>query len=123
MIFQVLLIAAIAAVAVTMGRSTGNVRHMAYRRLLLLMFVVVSAFAIVFPHYLSSLASWLGVGRGTDLLLYVLVVVFIGSLAMQSRRAAELGHKLTLITRAQALEKARADELEARLTALETGDR
>ena len=118
MVFQILLIVAIVAVAVMMGRSTGDVRHMAYRRLLLLLFVAAAAAAILFPRLLSELAYRLGVGRGTDLLLYATVVAFIGSLAMQSRRASELSQKITLLTRAQAQEQARADELEARLASL-----
>ena len=113
MLIQIILLLAIAVVAVLLGRSTTNARHMAFRRLFLLMFVVASALAILFPRALTFVAHALGVGRGTDLLLYAVVIAFIGSLAMNSRRAGELGHKITLLTRALALSEARLAEAEA----------
>ncbi|ACZ31607.1 conserved hypothetical protein [Xylanimonas cellulosilytica DSM 15894] len=116
---QLILLASIALVTVLLGRSTSSARHMAYRRLFLVLFVVGSAAAILFPTALTRLANVLGVGRGSDLLLYILVIAFIGSLAMASRRATELGRKLTAVTRALALQEARYDELAARLDAVE----
>jgi hypothetical protein len=103
MLIQILLLIAIVAVTVLLGRSSSNARHMAFRRLFLLAFVASAAFAVIFPHILTRIASWFGVGRGADLLLYLLVITFIGSLAMQSRRAMELGRKITLLTRQQAI--------------------
>jgi len=41
----------------------------------------------------------------------VLVIAFIGSLAMASRRATELGRRLTAVTRELALLEARHEEL------------
>lgn len=119
MVIQLILLASIALVTVLLGRSTSSARHMAYRRLFLVLFVVGSAAAILFPTALTRLANVLGVGRGSDLLLYILVIAFIGSLAMASRRATELGRKLTAVTRALALQEARYDELAARLDAVE----
>ena len=111
MLIKIVLIVAIVVVTALLGRSTTSARHMAFRRLFLLLFVVASAAAILFPAALSRIANALGVGRGTDLLLYVLVIAFIGSLAMASRRATELGRKLTVVTRELALLEARHDEL------------
>ncbi len=118
---QLVLLAAIAAVSLLLGRSTSNARHMAFRRLFLLLFVVGAGAAILFPHLLTRIANLLGVGRGTDLLLYVLVVAFIGSLAMASRRATELGRRLTAVTRELALLEARHEEL-LRKSATKPGD-
>jgi hypothetical protein len=112
-LIQLILLASIALVTVLLGRSTSNARHMAFRRLFLVLFVVASAAAILFPAALSRIANALGVGRGTDLLLYILVIAFIGSLAMASRRATELGRKLTVVTRELALLEARHDALVA----------
>jgi small membrane protein len=109
-LIQILLIASIVVVAALLGRVTSNARSMAFRRLFLLGFVAVSALAILFPETLTTIANWLGVGRGTDLLLYVLVIAFIGNLAMNSRRATELGRRITLLSRDIALTRA---ELEA----------
>ena len=32
---------------------------------------------VIYPDLVSVVASWVGVGRGTDLLLYILFVVFL----------------------------------------------
>ena len=112
---QIALLASIVLVSVLLGRSTSNARHMAFRRLFLLLFVVGAGAAILFPHMLTRVANLLGVGRGTDLLLYVLVIAFIGSLAMASRRATEMGRRLTSVTRELALLEARHGELQRRL--------
>lgn len=119
MLIQIVLLVSIGLVALLLGRSTSSARHMAFRRLFLLLFVVGSAAAILFPGVLTRVANAVGVGRGTDLLLYILVIAFIGSLAMASRRATEQGRKLTLVTRALALQEARNDELAARLAEVE----
>ncbi|GAB2454299.1 DUF2304 domain-containing protein [Xylanimonas ulmi] len=103
MLIQFLLVTAILLLVVLLGRSTSNARHMAFRRLFLLVFAIASMVAIAFPNLLSRFAQLLGVGRGADLLLYALVVAFIGSLAMNSRRATELARMITLTTRRLAI--------------------
>ena len=108
MVIQFLLLVAMIAVVVLLGRSSRNVKHMAFRRLFLLAFAVAAVFAILFPQMLTSVAQWFGVGRGADLLLYALVIAFVGSLAMQSRRATELGRMITLNTRRLAILEAEA---------------
>lgn len=109
MIIQFLLVVAILAVVVLLGRSSRDARHLAFRRLFLLAFAVASVVAVVFPQVLTRLARVVGVGRGADLLLYALVVAFIGSLAMQSRRATELARMVTLTTRRLAIIEAERD--------------
>lgn len=111
MLIQIILFVCIAAVTVLLGRSTTNARYQAFRRLFLVLFAVSATIAVLFPNSLTALANMLGVGRGTDLLLYALVVVFIGSLAMASRRASELSRRITLVTRELALLEARVTEL------------
>jgi len=72
----------------------------------LLLFAGIGVVAVLFPGTITWVANQIGVGRGADLLLYVLVIVFIGNLAMQSRRATELGRKITLTTRRLAIAEA-----------------
>ncbi|QAY68926.1 DUF2304 domain-containing protein [Xylanimonas protaetiae] len=110
MLIQFFLAAAIVAVVVLLGRTTRNVRHLAMRRLFLLAFAVASVLAIAFPEALSRIAQAVGVGRGADLLLYCLVIAFIGTLAMHARRSNELGRMITLTTRRLAILEAE-DEL------------
>lgn len=64
-------------------------RPLAIRRLTYLVLLVGGVFAVVFPDMLSQVARLLGVGRGADLVLYGLVLVFIShSIASKSRHAA-----------------------------------
>jgi len=108
MLIQFVLLAAILAVTYLLGHSTSSSRHMAFRRMFLIAFAAIATAAVIFPQLMTTVASWFGVGRGADLLLYLLVVAFIGSLAMQSRRAAELNRRITLLNRRVAILEAEA---------------
>jgi hypothetical protein len=57
--------------------SRGSSRSNAFKKVLLVGFVAASVVAILIPESLTWLAHLLGVGRGTDLLLYVLVQVVL----------------------------------------------
>lgn len=105
---QIILIAAIAVVAALLTRSTAGARHQAIRRLLLLGFVAAAVLAVMFPAFLTMLAQAVGVGRGTDLLLYALVIAFVSYIATSHRRANALARKITLLTRELGLSEARA---------------
>lgn len=107
MLIQVILLLAVAVVAALLTRSTADARHQAIRRLLLAGFVVAAVVAIVFPQALSYLANLIGVGRGTDLLLYALVIAFVSYIATSHRRANQLSRKITLLTRELSLAEAR----------------
>ena len=106
---QLLLIAAIVTLAAFVMRRTGADSHLAIRRLLLGLFVVAAILSVLFPQWLSWVANLVGVGRGTDLLLYALVVVFLVFVYTQYRRNVALQRQATLLARRVAL-------LEARIT-------
>lgn len=109
MLIQAILLVAIAIVAIMLTRSTTDARHQAIRRLLLGLFVVSAVLAIVFPQALSYVANLIGVGRGTDLLLYALVIAFVSYIATSHRRANQMSRKITLLTRELSLAEARID--------------
>lgn len=100
---QLLLIGAIIVLAVFMMRRTGADNHLAIRRLLMGLFVVAAVLAVLFPQWLSWLAQLIGVGRGTDLLLYALVVVFLAFVYTQYRSNLAMQRKITQLTRKIAL--------------------
>jgi hypothetical protein len=77
MIIQVLLIAAFVLVLVWALQNRRATRLRAWKKLLLVMFIAFAAVAIIWPQTLTDVAHLVGVGRGTDLLLYVLVVSFV----------------------------------------------
>ncbi|MEJ1091089.1 DUF2304 domain-containing protein [Microbacterium istanbulense] len=100
---QILLIAAIVLLAFFMMRRTGADSHLAIRRLLLGVFVLIAVLSVLFPQWLTWLAQLIGVGRGTDLVLYGLIVMFLAFVYTQYRRNAQLQRQLTLLSRRIAL--------------------
>lgn len=110
---QALLIAAVVLVGAFMMRRTGADSHLAIRRMFMLLFIVAAVASILFPEWLTWVASLIGVGRGTDLLLYALVVVFLGFLYAQHRRNLTDQRTMTLLARKLALLEARSDEKDA----------
>lgn len=107
---QILLIAAIVVLAVFMMRRTGADSHLAIRRILLGLFVVVAILSVLFPQWVTWIARLIGVGRGTDLVLYGLVVIFLAFIYTQYRRNSGLQRQLTLLARKIALLEAEAEE-------------
>lgn len=108
---QLLLIGAIIVLAVFVMRRTGADSHLAIRRILMGLFVAAAVLAVLFPQWLSWLARLIGVGRGTDLLLYALVVVFLIFVYSQYRRNLLLQRTITQLARKIALMEAAATEL------------
>ena len=107
---QLLLIAAIVLLAAFVMRRTGSDSHLAIRRILFGVFVVAAILAVLFPQWLTWLANLVGVGRGTDLLLYALVLVFLVFVWTQYRRNIALQRQLTLLARKVALLEAGAEK-------------
>lgn len=105
MIRVILLLAVAAAVAVLI-RGHRGVRHQALRRLLLALFAVGAALSLLFPSAWTWAAGALDVGRGTDLLLYLLIVAFLGTVATSYVRFQELQHQVTVLARQLALASA-----------------
>lgn len=81
-------------------------RRLAIRRVLLLMATLAGIVAIAFPQLVNDLANVVGVGRGADLVLYVLVVVFIGTSVSNSIRHRHLERDLTKLARRVAIDAA-----------------
>lgn len=106
---QLLLLVGIALVTVLLTRSTADARHQAVRRVLLVGFVIAAVSAILAPSWLSALAALLGVGRGTDLLLYLLVIAFLSFIATSLRRVKMLDRRITQLTRELALLQTRLE--------------
>ena len=107
---QVLLIIGVVAIGAFFMRRTGADSHLAIRRLLFGVFVLVAVLSILFPQWLTWVANLVGVGRGTDLLLYALVLMFLVFVYTQSRRNAAQQRRLTLLARKLALIQAAAED-------------
>ena len=103
MIIRIILIAAALLLALFALRSTPSTRGLALRRLALISFTAAWIVAVISPDLLSWLAEVVGVTRGTDLLLYTLVVAVALSLIGIYKRFVLLEARLTQVTREVAI--------------------
>lgn len=87
-------------------RGGTNARHLAIRRMLVVVFAAGAAFSIFFPGLLTEVANFFGIGRGTDLVLYALVVSFLVFMATTYQRFRQLEVSLTRLSRRVALDEA-----------------
>ncbi len=105
-LIKIVLLVAVVVITMMLNRSTAGSRHQAVRRLLLVAFVLLAAAAVLFPRLLTQVAQFLGVGRGADLLLYGLTVVFLGYVASSYRRMRQMEQQVTTLARELALRRA-----------------
>jgi small membrane protein len=87
-------------------RNRSRVGLRAGARLAVLLLAVLAAVSIIQPSVAQRAADELGVTRGTDLLLYLLVMVFAASSLGFYFRFRELERRLADLTRAQAIREA-----------------
>jgi hypothetical protein len=104
-LIQVLLIVTVVAVVARLFRSRGA-RSQAIRRLGLLLFAGFAVVSILFPAVWNRLAVIVGVGRGTDMVLYALVVAFLSFTVTTYVRFRELETRYTKLARRLALDEA-----------------
>jgi hypothetical protein len=103
-VLQIIAVVIIALAGFFLLRN-GGARQQALRRIVMLIFVLVAAFSVFFPQVWTWVANLLGIGRGADLLLYLLVLIFIGFVANTYRRFRQLENSLTTVSRELALLK------------------
>jgi len=119
--FQVILIVALIGIGVYLVRSTPSPRHLAIRRLLVLVALLAGVVMVVWPGLLSWLAELVGIGRGADLLFYLAIVAGLLYVVNEYKRSVQLARANTQLAREIALTEARLSdrivELEARLAA------
>jgi hypothetical protein len=105
-IIKVLLIASVIGVAVYLLRGSSSGRHLAFRRLVALALAVCWIAAVLSPGLVTWLANRVGVGRGTDLLVYGLAVGFVLVSAAQHQRIQALEYRIATLTRTVAVQTA-----------------
>lgn len=122
-ILQILLLAAAVGALVYFVRSGQSVGVRASKRIAFGAFIVLNIYAVLRPDDLTYLARAVGIGRGTDLLVYLLVVAFVFGMLNTYLRDREISQHLTNLARQIAVRDAeltrRENDLEQRLTALE----
>lgn len=120
-LIQILLIVGVIIAALLAIRFLPGDRSLALKRIFALLFVVAAVLAIIFPNALSAVAHFFGVGRGADLLLYILVVMTLLFAVSTIRAKARSDARVTDLARAVALMEARIEEREE--SRGETGER
>jgi hypothetical protein len=110
-IIKLLLLAAIALVALFAVRGSNKAVHRILWRGYVVGILCAAAVSVMFPGILAWLAELVGVGRGTDLLLYILVITFLLVSVILFRRLDALERRYIGLARALALEQASAESL------------
>lgn len=106
MLIKALLVLAALLFFVLFLRRSHTARLQAFKRIGFMVFCLFGIIAVLNPSVMTWLANRLGVGRGTDLLLYVLTVVF-GFFALNTYlRFKDTERRLTRLARAMAIRDA-----------------
>lgn len=105
-IVQLVLVIAVVLVSLALMRGGSNTRHLAIRRLLLVVFAFAAALSIFIPDLLTRVAQFLGIGRGTDLVLYALIFCFFVFMSTTYQRFRQSEFALTRLARRLAIDEA-----------------
>jgi len=96
-LFQIIVIlVALGIIVVVLGGKQTNAAR-AWKKITLCLLALGMSIAVIFPETTNNLAHLIGVGRGADLLLYVLTVAFIGYAVnsyLHRQRDEHVVHKL-----------------------------
>lgn len=106
MLIQYFLVIAVLTVLFVFVRSSDAVYVQASKRIALVLFAVANVYAVMRPDDLTALAHVLGVGRGTDLVLYALVVAFMAGMFSMYQRFREVDRRFTELARTVAIREA-----------------
>jgi small membrane protein len=106
MLIQFVLVLAVLIILVVFIRSSNAVHVQASKRIALVLFAVVNVYAVMRPDDLTAIAHVLGVGRGTDLVLYALVVAFMAGMFSMYQRFRLVDRRYTELARTVAIREA-----------------
>jgi small membrane protein len=107
-VIKFLLVPAVVLAVLLSLRSRASLRGQARRKIVAALTIVAGVVAVLVPETLQALADAVGVGRGTDLLLYTLGIVTIYLVGSTSARFREQEAKLARLSRQVALADAEA---------------
>jgi hypothetical protein len=108
MIIKWLLVPALVAAVFLSLRARSSLKGQARRKILAAVTVLAGVVAVLFPDLLQVAAEAVDVHRGTDLLLYGLVLVIIYMVGSSSVRFREQEARVVLLARQVALAEAEA---------------
>ncbi|MEJ3651984.1 DUF2304 domain-containing protein [Actinomycetes bacterium KLBMP 9759] len=106
MLIQFVLVIAVLLVLFVFVRSSNATYVQASKRVGLVLFAVANVYAVMRPDDLTAIAKVLGVGRGTDLVLYALVVAFMAGMFSMYQRFRVVDRRYTELARTVAIREA-----------------
>jgi hypothetical protein len=107
---QLLLIVSIIALLIYLLRSRRSAQSRAWAKVGYVAFVLTAVYAILRPNDTTVVAHWVGVARGTDLMLYGLIIAFGFATLSTYLRFKDLELRYARLARAVALEGAQIPE-------------
>jgi len=110
MLIKILLILAVVLLILLFLRHHGKSNTAAGVKIGFAVFMAFGVVAVLLPNAVSDVANFVGVGRGTDLLLYGLVVAFGFATINTYLRFKELELRYAKLVRAVALQNSVAPE-------------
>jgi hypothetical protein len=105
-IIKILLVVSFGIIFLWAFRNRYRVELRAGARLVAFLLTALAVISILIPNVTQALADLVGVTRGTDLLLYVLVVVFAATSTGTYFRFREVDRTLASVVRANAIRDA-----------------
>lgn len=72
--------------------------------------LLVGILLVLFPDFTNEVAKWVGVGRGTDLLFYLVVLALYAGAIIVLAKFRRLEHQITELSRQIALKNATETE-------------
>ena len=106
MMAQILLLVAAAATLLYFASRKHNVRMQAGKRIGFFLFIALNVYAVLFPAHVTWAANLVGIGRGADLVLYLLIVAFVFGMLNTYLRFRGTSQQITELARAVALREA-----------------
>lgn len=106
LIIKVVLIGLFVIMGIIMVVPRQGARPLAIRRIVTLLLILVAILAVLNPDWLSELAALVGVGRGTDLVVYVVTVLFFGHMVAARNQSAATDRRITDLAREVAISRA-----------------
>jgi hypothetical protein len=127
MLIQFVLVLAVLTIMYVFVRRSHAIYVQASKRIALVLFALANVYAVMRPDDLTAIARMLGVGRGTDLVLYALVVAFMAGMFSMYQRFRVVDRRYTELARTVAIREAELINRErglhsAQVVSVATGD-
>jgi hypothetical protein len=110
MLIKILLIFFVFLIGVYFLIEANHARTQAWKKILFTLLIAFMIIAIISPNITNNIAHTLGVGRGADLLLYVIAVAFVFQIINSFMKFKEYEHRLNKLARHIAISETQEQE-------------